>query len=174
MEPIIFLDIDGVINPYMYDEMVKEEPDLPHKLAKEKNNPNIEKISAFTVTQVYHCFDSKACSYIKRLLDEFQAKIVVTSSWRVFYPFLEMQAILDLQNLGKYMIGATDNNRKPRYQQIYDYIDENHIDAYIVIDDFNMAKYFGYRFIHTKNTMIFPQYILARSSLKVQIHHEKT
>lgn len=169
MEPIVFLDIDGVINPYIYDEIIEPQPELPKKLAKEKKNPTIGSLSAFTVTQVYYCFDKKACSYVKQLSEEFHAKIVVSSSWRIFYSLKELKAILDIQDLGQYVIGCTENNRNPRNQQISAYIHDHHVDAYIVIDDFNMAASFGYHFIHTKNTLLLPQYILARSSLKIQV-----
>ena len=163
MNSIIFLDIDGVINPFRPKMFPIKEPFLKERLAKENNNPNIEQLDLNLVTQVYHGFDKEACVHIQKLCKEFDAKIVVTSSWRLMYSVSQLQAILDIHHLGKYVIDKT-GDYNTRASEIIRYCQYHFISTYIVIDDFNMPI-FGSQMIHTKKSFKLKDYIKARNQL---------
>ena len=84
MNPILFLDIDGVLNPPICPQYELDFA-LSDKLAAKLNNPSIKKLNIYFVNQVYYGFDKKSCELIKKLAQEFEAKIVLTSSWRLYY-----------------------------------------------------------------------------------------
>lgn len=169
MEAIIFLDIDGVINPHRYTTMPKAKKTLVWRQALWKRNPDIKSLPAFTVNQVTNYFDQKACGYIRSLCQEFSAKIVISSSWRMVFEDKKLKAILDIQSLGFAFQGSTCIGTN-RPQEIQDYIAKHQITQYIVIDDFNMAAFFGSHFILTKERMEEEQYLAARNSLRRQCH----
>lgn len=166
MKPIIFLDIDGVLNPYRTYMFPVDNPNLLKQLSKETKNKDIEKLDINLVTQIYHGFDHQACSYIEQLCKEFDAKIVISSSWRLVYSLDQLKAILDIHHLGHYLIDTTeDYNTRP--QEIIRYCEYHFISTYIVIDDFNMPI-FDTRMIHTKNSIKEKDYKKARNALLLQ------
>lgn len=164
MNPILFLDIDGVINPHMYTGFPKERKWQPFVQSLLKRNKDIRSLPPFTVDQVCHYFDGQACRYIQKLIQEFDAKIVISSSWRFVFDHKDLKAILDLKDLGEAFIDITIN-AKSRPQEIQQYIEEHQIQSYLVIDDFNMESTFKERFILCKETMKEQQYQQARKEL---------
>lgn len=64
MNPILFLDIDGVLNPPICPQYELDFA-LSDKLAAKLNNPSIKKLNIYFVNQVYYGFDKKSCELIK-------------------------------------------------------------------------------------------------------------
>ncbi len=171
MYPILFLDIDGVINPHNYKKYPKENKYQPIFLSFIKRNKNIRNLPTFTVDQVYHFFDRQACLLIRKLVKEFDCKIVISSSWRCIFDSTQLKAILDLQNLGFAFFDVTPilSNRP---QEIKDFIQKEKIDKYLVIDDFNMQLNFPSHFILTKECFNEKNYQEARKALQKQYEKE--
>ena len=69
MRKILFLDIDGVLNPKWWERKV-----------------SVDKFGC--------AFDSKCVAYLKKILDETGAEIVVSSSWKCM-------GLADMQNMWK-------------------------------------------------------------------------
>jgi hypothetical protein len=163
MKPVIFLDIDGVLHPYRSKKKdVPYQKDLHKKMARIKNNPAIEKLSEKMVNQFMSTFDADACSYIRKLQEEFDAQIVVTSSWRVYYNFEALQAIFalfDIQIHDLLPMGF------PRSDQIKAYARNHHLSGYAAIDDMDMSKPLASHFVHTDNVMNEADYQKARRIL---------
>lgn len=171
MHPVLFLDIDGVINPHNYTKYPNENKIQPIFLSLVKRNKNIRTLPPFTVDQVYHFFDHQACIYIHKLVKEFDCKIVISSSWRCVFDHTQLKAILDLKNLGFAFIDATSISSN-RPQEIKEYIQKNKIQKYLVIDDFNMSLNFPNHFILCKNCFNEENYQSARKALKNQYEKE--
>ena len=123
---IIFLDIDGVLNTE--ETFVKR---------KEK----------YKKTGIYDLeIDEYRIKYLKNIIDKTKAKIVLSSSWRYFFK-KENDLIIPKHNDGielckifeKYNIEIYDITKKNGYltreEQIKDWISENNVDSFIVIDD---------------------------------------
>lgn len=167
MNTILFLDIDGVINPHNYTSYPQENKLQPWIFSFLKRNPDIRKLPAFTVDQVVHYFDRKACLLIQKLMKEFDCKLVISSSWRCIFNNQQLKAILDLQNLGFAFIDSTDT-LSSRPAEIKDFISKHQIEKYLVIDDFNMETSFHEHFILTKKIFTEENYQEARKALQSQ------
>lgn len=146
MENIIYLDIDGVLAPKRMFAPYGFDPELKARLVRSKNDPTIGKLPDTLVHQVYHHFDSQSCQYIRELAQEFNAKIVITSSWRLFYNLEQMKAILNIFDLGPYVADLTLEGL-PRYRVIQDHIKSHNVKRYLVIDDLNMERQFPNHFV---------------------------
>jgi hypothetical protein len=146
MATTLFLDIDGVINPYVTVKRMLNQPPfekgLHKKLAKEKHDEDIcTLLDDDDVNRVWHSFDPSACARIKELCTKFQAQLVITSSWAQFYDLKQLKALFALYDL-KEEVADSIVSSKPRHQSILEYVDTYHIDVYLVIDDANMKDIF--------------------------------
>lgn len=166
MDPILFLDIDGVLNPAT---MPNYEVDLSlnEKLAKTYNEERIRSMNIYFLNQICFGFKKESCELIKKLVEEFHAKIVLTSSWRLFYSHEEIQCMFKILELEEAFLDFTSPG-SPRNQVITEYIYNHHVKQYIVIDDFDMKQSFGYRFIQTAQYFNENNYFQARYALRLQ------
>ena len=134
---IIFLDIDGVVCLY------------PKWQTDWCGNQNTS-------------FSNECCENLKAVLDATGAKIVVTSSWRLFPKrFVDMRVQFEssgLPNTNEYIIGRTKDFRtqpgikghiQMRWLEIQDYLSTAKVDNYIIIDDFDLGKYDKEHFVKT-------------------------
>jgi hypothetical protein len=113
----IFLDIDGVLRTHKSD---------------------LEWSQCLGVTiplSVYERrFDKKIVSYINEIVGYTRAKIVVTSTWRTKRSLEELKIIFRDNGIVGDVVGITDIGLT-RGEEIEQYISENEIENYVVIDD---------------------------------------
>lgn len=111
---IIFLDIDGVLNSNVYYRTVD-------RSIKDWNR-----------------FDPKVVGYIKKLVEEFPAKIVISSTWR-FGAVKQLKNELKKSNLNQFLHNdwGTPKVYPPhRGEEIRMWLEKHHeITNYIIIDD---------------------------------------
>ena len=114
---IIFLDIDGVLRTHKSDLEWSQRLGVP-----------------IPVSVYDRRFDRKIVSYINEIVGYTRAKIVVTSTWRVKYSLEELKQIFRDNGITAEIIGKTDIGLN-RGEEIEQYISENEIENYVVIDD---------------------------------------
>lgn len=165
MQGILFLDFDGVINPYMYTNEVV--PDRKKWLRIWKH-PSFIHINNYTIGQVNANFDVEACQYVKDLCDRFDLKIVITSSWKEFYSLKQIKALLSLRQLDPYVIDTTSKDNQSRPDKIRAYLKLHPVKIYLILDDIDMRDAFPDHCIKTYNLFSKAQYQLAIQLLEAQ------
>jgi len=132
----VFLDIDGVVCLY------------PERQQDWCGNQN-DRLSG-------HC-----CKNLKSVLDAAEAKIVITSSWRLDEnDLLNLYRQLDRFGITKeYIAGETPDLRSDksikthnqlRWREISRYIDDYGVESYVIIDDFNLDRFDKPHLVKTK------------------------
>lgn len=164
MRPVIFLDIDGVVNPYK-TSLQPWQPiaDLHKTKAREKDWPGIEDLGEKMINQFWNGFDHAACKRIHDLQKEFDAEIIITSSWRVYYNLDQLRSIFklfDIEIQGLLPMGF------PRSDIILNYVRNHHIQHWIALDDMDMERSLGYHFIRTDSSFSQADFEKARRRLK--------
>lgn len=84
---------------------------------------------------------------MKQLHEKYDAQIIITSSWRIVYSLEQLQAMFDIFDLGKYVKSVT-TLINPRTKAIQEFINDNNVTSYIILDDFDMSNAFDYHFVY--------------------------
>lgn len=163
MQKRLYLDIDGVLVAHQPRAAVQLQEGLSQRLAAEKGDPRIAAISDRLLSQFLAAFDAGALDRVRRLQNEFNLEIVLTSSWRVLYSLDFMQAlfhVFDLE-LDRFLPQGF-----PRSSLIL--ADAAGAGPWIAIDDMDMRKQLGHHQILTDNVLSEADYEKARRQLLVQ------
>ncbi len=117
-KPVVFLDFDGVLNTEQY----QAELAISGKACRDKWGP---------------LFDPRAVSNLKNIIDETNASIIVTSTWRYIHGLDGLKEMWEARSLpGKIMgILPCDSLMLSRGEVITEYVSAYAIPSYIIIDD---------------------------------------
>ena len=128
---IIFLDVDGVLNSEEFFIM------RPHTLEDKKKWTEESD------------FDQYAVKLLNKMTDATDAKIFVSSCWRVGRTVDELKDLLKRVGIAGEVIGKTKQLQTDRGFEIADWLENHEHDQFIIIDDeFDMEGFEG-QFIHT-------------------------
>jgi hypothetical protein len=168
-EKIIFLDIDGVLQPDGKQDRFEHiifhsdtgnadlQPDVIAEL-DEKYGLNYGVYDTYDVGAVYYDWDKKSVAELKRILETVGAKIVISSDWRD-ETINRMIDLCKIHGLDDYIIDATSKEnhdaitaKNEKYRKIRGYrpleimyyLDTHpQIKQYVAIDDINMTEELG-------------------------------
>lgn len=146
MRKVVFLDIDGVLNTkWWYTQM-------------DRNTPR---------DKYGYAFDPKAVACLRRIVEETEASIVISSSWKSF-GFSELEEMWKDRGLPGKIIGITPNSVSDellldadidsielfhiRGEEIKEWLTNHgkHVSHYVIIDDMdNMLPEQQPHFVHT-------------------------
>ena len=117
---VIFLDIDGVLVT--------------------RNSIKYQYLNFPDDTNIH--FSKKAVINLNKLIRLTKAKIVISSTWRLFHSLEKLQSIFEEQKIKGEIISTTSVEKAsieediPRGQKIADWLSENtNIEKYVIIDD---------------------------------------
>jgi hypothetical protein len=113
----IFLDIDGVLRTHKSDLEWSQLLSVPIPLSAYERK-----------------FDRKIVSFINEVVGYTRAKIVITSTWRTKLSLEELKSIFRDNGIVAEVVDITDIGLT-RGEEIEQYISENEIESYVVIDD---------------------------------------
>lgn len=118
---IVFLDVDGVINSINHTRYCKE-------------------VLGFKeISGINYPFDDEALMNLKYLVDICDAKIIISSYWKLFDISLNvLMEKLKEYELDDKVIGITPNLDKNKVEEIMNMISNNNYDNYIVLDAENL------------------------------------
>lgn len=163
----LFLDIDGVLQPYNANNRFEHNMKETIKYLVEKYNTDIyETMDIYDVCAAYYDWDDVAIGILKKIIKESNCKIIVHSGWIEFNNLDQLKALFKLYDLDEYIIDSTQpkiDKRKAikKYLEQHPEIGED----YVVIDDLDMTLDFGHHFINTNDVITTKDYIQVMISL---------
>jgi len=119
---IIFLDIDGVLNPVRFMNIL-------HKMRKELGK-GVKTEDNYGQYFAPWCVDA-----LNKIIKETDAKIVITSTWRRFLKLPDLIQMWKDRGLPGEIYDVTDILNLMRGEEIQQWLLENTVDSYVIIDD---------------------------------------
>lgn len=177
---IIFLDIDGVIfEPHnkIHEKRTDDE------INNIKSHPRIKEAISNTMLDNLRntdlsaalCFSEDATKNVRKLCDENDAKIVVSSSWRDSNNLEKLKALFSLSNLNNYIFDCTPK-LSSRGEEIEAWLFQNpQVKSFVILDDqeSDIKFYFGERLVLCKtifsNDLLYAE---ASAMLKKPVNYE--
>lgn len=130
----IFLDIDGVLATFRQFLTNKNRFQTKHKWAKELN--------------VTYPFDKGCVKILNEILDKTDATIILSSDWGLYYDVETLNVIFQHNGITHKIKECTPKINvmfgdmvQQRYDEIKQYITENNVENYVIIDDLPLEKY---------------------------------
>ncbi|MDR3252060.1 MAG: hypothetical protein LBT35_00615 [Tannerella sp.] len=169
---VIFLDIDGVIQPCGKQDRFEhiEDIDVVYKELNEKFGIDYYKYNEFDVAAVYYDWNTVALRELRRIVDTTGAKIVISSDWKLFGGLQRMIDFMRIYDMAEYLIDVTpDAGKDKRVRQLQEersscetrsaeilvYLERHpEVTNYIAIDDMDLRRGLGIHAIITPNRLI--------------------
>ncbi|KPA09721.1 hypothetical protein MHK_010081 [Candidatus Magnetomorum sp. HK-1] len=157
---IIFLDIDGVLQPYNNQFRFDCNMDvLQECMAREHQSPLYMDIHKYDLAAAYCDWDEDAVEYLRSLLEKTDAQIVISSDWRSFNDTPKMKLLFKIYGMDEYVIDVTSEELKYCYRdgEIADYLFHHpDVTQFVILDD-RYSDDFGARypdnFVHTHDRL---------------------
>lgn len=181
--PVIFLDLGGVmihnarlhyLDPAdmdalyaMMDEAILKHPQYQSIL----NSCPVQDVA----TLFY--FDKTAIDCVARLCEDYQAKIVLTSLWRLGKSLEELQALFSLIGLDQAIIDTTPRLNDLRVEEISRWLMDNggQVKSFVILDDIDhgLSAKFPKRFVFCPHFLNPTLYTAAARSLELPFKEEE-
>ena len=173
MIKIIFLDINGVIEPLSDEKVEITEEKLLYLCKKLENDFGIDftKYGTGDIISVYYYWDREALSQLKRIVESTGAKIVISSYWKLDGVQM-MKDFFTIFGLGEYVIDVTpdvfrDKIDRTPFKQLYNEplgdrpleileylrIHQDEIEEYVAIDDRNLSPFLDGHWVKTQSSL---------------------
>jgi len=153
---IVFLDIDGVLQPYNYQYRFDCDMDvLQECMAREHNSPLYKNIHKYDLAAAYCDWEEDAVEYLRALLEKTDARIVISSDWRSFNDTPKMKLLFKIYDMDDYVIDITAEELKYCYRdgEIAHYLFHHpDVTQFVIFDDHysdDFVARYPDNFVHT-------------------------
>lgn len=113
---IIFLDIDGVLNSHQWIRANE------HLLKTQQLSMHVD-------------LDKEAVARLERLVKQTEAKIVISSTWRIVHSLSSLRDILGRHGFTGEVIDKTPKLNIARGLEIQQWLDKNPVESFVILDD---------------------------------------
>jgi hypothetical protein len=135
---VVFLDIDGVLQPLSSQKRFEHNLDeLKKELVIKYQNDEYLDMDKYDLGAVYYDWDKKAVERLRELCDKTDAKIVISSNWRSYSPLSRLKDYFRLHNLDTYIVAEIpDLGGRSRANEVNQYLENNqNVQKFVILDD---------------------------------------
>ena len=158
---VIFLDIDGVLQPGQNQRRFRHDLDaLKRELADELDNEAYLELDKYDLGAIRYDWDAEAVELLRRLCVDFDAQIVVSSDWRRGKSVATLKEYFHVQGLGDHVRDKTTDEREAfgeRAEEIREYLDTHpEIARFVIVDDQYQQEFeelFPGKHVHTNHRL---------------------
>lgn len=154
---IVFLDIDGVIQPGTQKRFDHDNEYTKKYLFEKYNDQRYLDMQHYDAGAVFYDWRPSSVGFLREILDTTYSHIVLSSDWRYGHTFDELKAFFKMYDLEDYLIDLTpayyeDGRIYSHGDSIIEYLKLHpEIKKYIVIDDIYLYDEFGENFRLIRN-----------------------
>lgn len=160
---IVFLDIDGVLQPYHAESrfyFTQEDFKRVSKRLLQQTGIDYSKYDISDVLAVVYDWNPQAVARLKYVLDATESKIIASTDWKSERFPNKMHDLLGIQGLGDYwfkdniIVKEAKSLPEIRHLEIEDSLNKYPIDKFVVLDDMQELKnYYPDNAVITKDYM---------------------
>ena len=173
---VIFLDIDGVLQPPHRQTRFKHDlEELRRFLADRLADSSYLNVNEYDLGAIYYDWDRAAVERLRKLCEDFDAEIVISSDWRLDRSISLLKACFRVHDLDTYVTDMTRTvEGAPHYRagEVKVYLDTHpEIKRFVIIDDRYRKEFdelFPDRIVHTGSRMEAADETRARQILSGQ------
>lgn len=135
---VIFLDIDGVLQPGISQKRFSHDLDkLRERLAIQFKDEKYLSMDKYDLGAVYYDWDKDAVQRLTKLCSAASAEIVISSDWRVYSPIETIIDYFRLHGLNDYIIDITPKlPEAQRDDEIAEYLNKHQdVKKFVILDD---------------------------------------
>ncbi|MCD7950248.1 MAG: hypothetical protein LUG12_08330 [Erysipelotrichaceae bacterium] len=157
---VIFLDIDGVMQPFYNTNRIRCDLNkVVNEVVNKFNNDGYYEMNKMDVAALCLDWQQEAIDNLKKLIKQTDAKIVLSTGWR-YLGYEYLLKLFRIHDLDQYVIGETPDYSDVEDPDIFDidpdstlfmfsymrvieileYVRINDIDSYVALDDMNLHQ----------------------------------
>jgi hypothetical protein len=159
---VVFLDIDGVLLSGGDAADNEQAFNANYEYIKKKLGARMRTLDMFDIGATAR-FNPIAIENLKLLCMNYQAKIVISSMWRIdndkVASMYKLTHLFKLWDLDHFIIDVTPTMFGSRAKEIQKWLDttEHEVSSYVILDDIDddLSMQFGEKFVNTEDAMYF-------------------
>lgn len=137
MRKVIFLDIDGVLQPLSSQKRFDHDMDKLQEQLSAESDEGYQELNKYDIAAVRYDWDPDAVKNMKSLCEKTQAEFVISSDWRSSKTLDMLRLLFKIQGLDEYIVDKTEElSGYMRDVEIEEFlINHPDIDVFVIIDD---------------------------------------